>query len=784
MISFSSAWSTDAFNNSLTAENITFIGNENFTRWLSVPENRITTSGFMNLSGYEFINYTNYFDGSGFSEGTLAECLGIGCFNITKAIQGNFSIINLTVDKIGIQIWKTAVYTSGNVSIKIYSTTTNFILVDCNLGLAEDISTSNTNIYTCDFANTVINEDVYITVERDDISSGRINVMGDNTINLLGNSYIYNNNTGEWSIHSFTSEWTFNITFLESPLFPTSSLLLINDTQTWNYTEKLNSTNSPQKTLDLATTINNYISTATATAGYYLVPFIFHSDTAGILEYFNLIFNNEGFIENSQTFNNQTIEGATEMFTMNITYESIDFLSSLDVKLIYNETEYGISFIDTGNTLILSRDIIIPSVSADTNVSFHWELSATGWSQNSSTNNQTILNFEIDNCSVFTNKIMSLTQIDEELQTTISNGTIEIAVNILTEDRSSTILNLSNIYTNINPTEICLNINFTTGSNYLLDSIIRYESSGYANEYYNIVGLVLNNDTEIQNIGLFDLNSSDSTEFQLTFNGEDFLPVEDALIFVERQYISENTFKTVELPKTDSNGQTVLHLVRNDAIYNIIVMKDGEILGSFTNIIAFCQDFTIGECVITLNALSDISAIFNYDDEVGILYNSPPRYNSTTNKVTFSFTSTDGEVKNVFMNVEKRDIFGNNSICSNTVVSISGTLSCDIGTDLSDTILFTTITIDGQEWIADTTEIDKTNFGSIGFVMWFILSIALLLMFAESKNGVMLSVAISYIGAVTLGLATGTITGIGSAGVWILVITSIGIWKINKNRKS
>ena len=75
--------------------------------------------------------------------------------------------------------------------------------------------------------------------------------------------------------------------------------------------------------------------------------------------------------------------------------------------------------------------------------------------------------------------------------------------------------------------------------------------------------------TAAQNITLFDLNLSDSTEFQLTFTGDDYLPLEDALIFIDRQYIAENTFKTVELPLTDSNGQTILHLVRNEVIYNI-----------------------------------------------------------------------------------------------------------------------------------------------------------------------------------------------------------------------
>ena len=218
--------------------------------------------------------------------------------------------------------------------------------------------------------------------------------------------------------------------------------------------------------------------------------------------------------------------------------------------------------------------------------------------------------------------------------------------------------------------------------------------------------------------------------------------------------------------------------------YNIIAVKDGKVLGTFLNIIAFCQDFTIGSCAINLNALINETAIFNYDEGVGILYDSPPTYNKTTNIVSFDFTSTDGSTKIVSMNVQRKDIFGNRSICNNTVISTSGTVSCNIGLNLSESSLETIISIDGTEWIADTVIIDKTSYGSIGYAIWMILSIALVIMFSESKNGILISLAISYIGAISLGWVVGGIIGIASGGIWILVMTILGIWKINKNRRS
>ncbi len=510
---------------------------------------------------------------------------------------------------------------------------------------------------------------------------------------------------------------------------------------------------------------------------------IYANDSFGNL---NSTFTSWGYriIEINQTYNNQTLEGATEDFSAIIRLG--DGESIIAVAFVYNgSATAGVNAALGNNTEIKLENFVIPQVSTKTNITFNWSVILTGGEIiNLTSQNQTVGNLAVDNCSAFTNQILNITMVDEEEQTPLLNTTLEVAINLLSVDRSQTVVSLSGSFGEENPIGICLSENVTNETMYSLDAILKYTAEGYAIEYYNLVNFSLDNETKTQSITLYNLNASDSTDFQLTFNGEDFLPVEGALVFVERQYIAENIFKTVELPKTDSNGQTILHLVRNDIIYNIRIVKEGEALASFLNIIAFCQDFTIGDCTLPLNAQSKTTGIFNYDDEIGILYDSPPTYNATTNIVSFAFTSTSGSTKIVKMNVERRDIFGNNSICDNTLVSTSGTVSCNIGVNLSDTTLFTTITIDGEKWIADTTQIDKTNFGSIGFVVWFFLSIALLLMFSESKNGVMISIAISYIGAVTLGLVTGTITGVGSAGIWMLVITSIGIWKINKNRSS
>jgi len=486
----------------------------------------------------------------------------------------------------------------------------------------------------------------------------------------------------------------------------------------------------------------------------------------------------------SVNFSNPTIEGSTESFILNVTFNSSSL--NLDSAIFtYNSTLSSALVVGIGDNRLVTSSIIIPSIVADTNKSFFWNLSfidliAGGNVQESTTlTNQSVLNIGIDNCDSFTVRILNFTVQDEELQTFITDATIETAVNLFDQNRVGLVANVSGNFTN--PTTICLSLNVTNTTVYSLDTIARYESPLHANEYFNIVNFTLDINSTVQDIILFDLNLSDSTEFQLTFTGSDFLPVENALVFVDRQYISENVFKTVELPKTDANGQTILHLVRNDIVYNIRISKDGTLLGNFENLIAFCEDFAIGDCKIILNAGSGTEVLFNYDTELGITFTGPT-YNNDTRIITFDFLTFDGSAKTVLMNVTRSDIFGNRTVCEDSLLSSGGTLSCTIPSNIDDADLIINVFVDGQESIFKVIRLDLTDFGVAGYLVLFVMALSLILMFSASKTGILLAVLLSFAGAIGMGLITSNLLGVGASGLWLIIITLIGIWKLNKDR--
>jgi len=278
------------------------------------------------------------------------------------------------------------------------------------------------------------------------------------------------------------------------------------------------------------------------------------------IEIVNLIIINE-------TFNNETTEGNSEAFEIWI--ETNQQLSS--ASLVYDDVVGPGSFVLRGGFVYeIDGTKNIPAVTSDTNKSFYWSITLQDGSiVNTTTHNQTILNIGIDDCSVEPNILFNLTIVDEETQLLLVNSTenttIEVAINIYpTVDYAGTPILTFNESFGINPATVC--IANLSNSNYFLDTVIKYFADDYSVEYHNILKSPLNSSSLNRNITLFDLLFVTTTDFQLTFKDRNLILAPNILVFVNRQYVDENSFKTVEIPKTDSNGQTILHLVRKDVL--------------------------------------------------------------------------------------------------------------------------------------------------------------------------------------------------------------------------
>ena len=490
--------------------------------------------------------------------------------------------------------------------------------------------------------------------------------------------------------------------------------------------------------------------------------------------------------ENYQTFSSTTIEGSTETYVNNIFLGSGETIT--EINFDYNGTDRSASYLSLGgNEYNLSSTFIIPSVVAETNITFFWEIVLISGQVNTSIKNQTVKAIAVDNCDTYPNVIFSYTIIDEESQAVITNGTsLELTLEIFDSSKTVSILNFSTEYINTNPATVCLSINLTNETTYTLDSTAKYEainytgnkSVNYSVEYYNIQSFILRNSTIPQVINLFDLLLEDSTEFQVTFKDSNFVTVENALIQISRQYVSEGLFKTVEIPKTDSNGQTVAHLVEKDIVYNIVVLKDGVVLGTFNNVIAFCEDIIIGSCFISLNALERGEISFDYDEDIELLYLFD--YNETSRNLQFDFSTTDGSVKNVTLSALQIDQLGNTTVCNGYLISSSGSILCSVPVAVGNETIIVSIFVDVDLRITNYIQAGrKFDIGDSGYFLMFFLVLSLALMMTQSKTGVIVGVILGFISGVLLSLIQGGLMGIGSSVIWLIIMGVILIYKLN-----
>ncbi|KKK76158.1 hypothetical protein LCGC14_2866490, partial [marine sediment metagenome] len=385
------------------------------------------------------------------------------------------------------------------------------------------------------------------------------------------------------------------------------------------------------------------------------------------------------------------------------------------------------STIDSSNSpiIILTDTIVVPAVTADFNSTFFWNITlGDGSSLNTSLNNQTIQDLNISDCSVLTNVLMNLTLVDEENQTILGaallNTSIEVDIQISPFGSTTSVINFSRAYEEDNPAEVCLNIAIPTTLRFRLDATILYTADAYSQEHYHFQNFTLENTSIPQDVTLFDLFTTDSTEFRITFKNSNFVVVENALIQINRQYVSEGTFKTVEIPKTDTNGQAVAHLVEKDVVYNILVIKNGVLLGTFNNVVAFCDDVVTGACFINLNALGSNPDAANIVSSIGLI--SDFNYNETSRVLLYTFSTVDGSTRNVTVSSIKFDQLGTTNVCFESLTSSSGTITCNVPASIGNETIIVEILIDGdlvlQNFIQAGREFD---IGDAGFFLLLIL---------------------------------------------------------------
>jgi hypothetical protein len=507
---------------------------------------------------------------------------------------------------------------------------------------------------------------------------------------------------------------------------------------------------------------------------------IYANDSAGNLNTSSFSWDYNIF-EYNRTFNNESISGSNQGF--NITIYSKNFPSL--PYLFYNNTNY-LSTINNllSNNYILSNYITLPSNVNAKNYTFYWNITdSSGVKVNTYSSNQSVLPLAIDDCSVYTFLLFNFTIKDEDTQVIINHTNYNITSNLnfnIYGPSGNSIGSFNKSYTIANP-RVCLKTN-SSGGGYYVDGVIDYQAlSPYIHKFYYLS----NYGTEQSyNIDLFDLLSTRSQEFLVTYKDINFLPAPNILIYVNRNYISENLYKTVEVVKTNNNGQALIHLVLSNIIYSFTFVDadTNSILSTLGNYVPFCNNIATGDCTINSNAVQTTINTRDYTTIGGISFTNT--FNSTNRSITSTFTSVSG-LSNVNQTVVLYDRFGNTTICSSSLNSPSGILTCNVPFSYGNISLLSSLYADNELVSSDVYTISKDSFDVFGYdgILWTILIIiTITMLFITSPMGVIIAGLVGLIISTFLGLLNGgSIFGKGAyALIWIIISAIILIWKINK----
>jgi len=487
--------------------------------------------------------------------------------------------------------------------------------------------------------------------------------------------------------------------------------------------------------------------------------------------------------ENSQTFNTPVSTLTEQTYSINITYNSTQFTSIIG-NLHYNNTVYSGAKTGANDNAVFTRTLTAPFSRTQVNKTFYWAFQLTNSSgthyANSTSQTQTINVFGIDNCSSYSNNLFNISLFDEGTQGfldgNIQNTSIKIDFDIKSTSDGSLISNYSTFYNQTNPAKICMN-NLLGDSRYRLDGIIEYKSDNRFQEFYNFQNFSLTNSSTNKTIFLYNLLSADGQEFKVTFKDSNFVTVEGAILDIQRRYVDEGVFKTVERPKTGAEGYTIAHLVRNDVLYNIIVKKEGVILATFEDVVADCQNPTLKSCEINLNSYGTSSFPGDFSTNNDITFTLT--YNTTSKKISSVFTIKSGATAIVSLNVTKFDALGVTQVCSDIITAAGGALSCTIPASFGNSTVIAQLYKDGTE-VGFAIIRQKQNpsdiYGGSIITLAIVVFLVIVGIGASSDNPMTMGIAIVIGSIVLIGLNivyTPTLYGVGATILWFIIAIAL-----------
>ena len=397
-------------------------------------------------------------------------------------------------------------------------------------------------------------------------------------------------------------------------------------------------------------------------------------------------------VELNQTWPDDSVESATEIYTANISYNSSIYPIATAV-LNLNGSSYSGTKTDDGDITTFSANVIMPSILTQTNFTGYWTISLTDDSDtydfNLSSTNVTIIPIELALCNGGNNiPFWNFTILNETNDAEVlSNFVSTFAVR---KEGSSTnnYFNFSDTSSSKSQFDFCIT---PSEESYTIDTTIQISKTGFVTKSYNYEDVTVTNATREDD--LYMMTNEDSTSFIVHVVYISAIDIGDAEVMVQRYYPGTNQWVTTEIITTNDVGTAIGHILSEDADYRFKVYKDGVSIHNSSSTKIIC---TVSPCTVTLVVPLDVATGI---EEVENL-SSTLTYGSDI--FTYTYSDTSGSFSNARLFVIRLAPSNSTIVtpCDISKTSSSGVLLCDISGFINGTYQATGyITRDGAEFM-------------------------------------------------------------------------------------
>tara|TARA_Y100000310_G_scaffold82506_1_gene79130 strand:+ start:2668 stop:6384 length:3717 start_codon:yes stop_codon:yes gene_type:complete len=418
---------------------------------------------------------------------------------------------------------------------------------------------------------------------------------------------------------------------------------------------------------------------------YYWRVLAFNTTNSSFSEIRVITLETDAILEEFDTeFEAPVVESSSQTFSTNISYHNLSVIT-VDADFIYNDTGFTVSNKDQidNDTLRFNITINIPNTDTDplTNP-FFWNFTikyqnlsiGQQFSRNYTQNvNQINITLGCDFATAAEGLALNFTVVTEPNRTTrfgVVNDTVwskdllmdyesnfEIWIDDPSENKS---FNFG--IQNITSTQVCIN---PANETYRTEAHIQYVSPTFDTRDYFLRNSTLNNETDFIDLFLLEIALADDIKFSLDGISGDAL--EAHILEIERQDVANDTFTTVAMGKTDSAGETVTFLRKNDAWYrfNVIDLFGKQVFQTLKTQIN-SDELSIR---ITEDTLADL--LEKVENVETIL-----QYINTTGNFQLGFEDPSQTVTSACLKVLRRSGLQEEVICDSCLNAISGTITC------------------------------------------------------------------------------------------------------------